>query len=116
MVSLRLDVRHGLVVGGGPAAVERVRALLHAGAQVKLVAPEIALELRHRAAWGEVLHLPRSFRESDLDGMKIVLVANDDADASRHIAELARARGILVNVADQPLLSDFRFPAVHPVP
>ncbi len=65
MVSLRLDVRHGLVVGGGPAAVERVRALLHAGAQVKLVAPEIALELRHRAAWGEVLHLPRSFRESD---------------------------------------------------
>src|SRR6185312_8178997 len=63
---LKLAGRKVLVVGGGPVALGKVRALVEAGAEVAVVAPEVVPELavlpadleawtaeaeRQRAAW-----------------------------------------------------------------
>ena len=109
-VTLRLDVRHCLVVGGNEVAAARVRVLLAAGAQVKVVSPELGPELRRRVAWGEVAWSERLFRAEDLVDMSLVLVAIDDPDTSRGIVDLARRAGVLVNVNRAPHLSDFFLP------
>lgn len=113
LVALKIDVQHVLVVGGGEVATQRARSLLYAGAQVRVVAPRVTPELRRRIAWGEVAWSKRRFEDTDLDAIGLVMVAIDDADESRRIAGLARARGVTVNVADVPALCDFYMPAVH---
>lgn len=110
-VSLTLDVRHCLVVGGGEAAAARVRSLLAAGAQVKVVSPNLVPELVHRAAWGEVAWAERAFATQDLHATSLVLVTLNDEGESLRIAALARARGILVNLAALPSECDFHLAA-----
>lgn len=84
-----------LVVGAGSVAERKVRVLNDFGARVFLVAPEVN----------------RPFAEADLDGRALVVAATDDAALNARIARLCRARGILVNVVDDPGNCTFIFPA-----
>src|SRR5262249_59751303 len=47
----------------------------------------------------------------ELAGVHLVFVAGLDEHLSSALAKLARARGALVNVEDQPALCDFHVPA-----
>ncbi|HVV50885.1 MAG TPA: NAD(P)-dependent oxidoreductase, partial [Polyangia bacterium] len=51
---LKLAGRKVLVVGGGPVALGKVRALLEAGAAVTVVAPEAGPELAALAEAGNI--------------------------------------------------------------
>ncbi|MEZ4237213.1 MAG: bifunctional precorrin-2 dehydrogenase/sirohydrochlorin ferrochelatase [Myxococcota bacterium] len=112
LVAWRLGGRRVVVVGGGPIAAERVRAVLGADGDVTLVAPSAVAELRARAARGELRWVPRRVREADLDGAEMVLVAVDDEAVGSWVSAGCRARRIPVSVADQPARCDFWFPAV----
>lgn len=94
-VFLKLDGRSVLLVGAGPVAAGKLRALLDAGAAVTVVAPVIAPGI----AAAPVTVLERPFEPRDLDGVCYVVAA-----APRHVnAEVAReaaARGIFVNAVD----------------
>ena len=94
---LELEGRPCLVVGGGPVAVRKARALADCGAQVKTVAPEVS---------------GRAFEDGDIEGMALVVSATNDRAVNRRVAELCRARGIPVNVVDDPANCTFIFPAV----
>ncbi|MCY4506939.1 MAG: NAD(P)-dependent oxidoreductase, partial [Acidobacteria bacterium] len=61
---LKLAGRAVTVVGGGPIASSKLRALLDAGARVTVVAPEVTAAIA--ASGADVLR--RRFRASDLDG------------------------------------------------
>jgi uroporphyrin-III C-methyltransferase len=111
MVAWRLQGCRVLVVGGGPMATERVRAVLAADGQVVLVSPTVPRELRQRSARGELVWHPRRWQPTDLDGISMVLAAPDSD--SELLARAARARHIPVHVADKPELCDFWFPSVH---
>jgi len=111
MLAWRLDGQPVLVVGGGFVAAGRVALALDAGAEVHLVAPEVTTELASLAAHGRLRWSARTFEPSDLTGPRMVLVAVDQVAVSREIGDAARAAGRLVNVADQPDLCDFWFPA-----
>jgi uroporphyrin-III C-methyltransferase/precorrin-2 dehydrogenase/sirohydrochlorin ferrochelatase len=109
-----LDVRDQpcLVVGGGHVAARKIGSLQRAGAAVTVVAPELTPELEARQLRDAVTHLPRPFRDNDLDGMHLVIAATGDRSVNRQVARLARDRGIPANVADQPAECSFIMPSV----
>ena len=94
---LELEGRPCLVVGGGPVAARKAQALAGCGARVKMVAPEVC---------------GRTFEDGDVEGMALVIAATDDADVNRHVADLCKAKGIPVNVVDDPANCTFIFPAI----
>jgi uroporphyrin-III C-methyltransferase len=112
MVSLQLDGQRAVVIGGGPVAAQRARLLRAAGADVVVVAPKVNAELAARAARGELRWEAREVVEDDITGA-IVMAAVDDRAVSAQIAAWARARRVLVNVADEPAWCDLYVPAVH---
>ncbi|MEM7369615.1 MAG: bifunctional precorrin-2 dehydrogenase/sirohydrochlorin ferrochelatase [Bacteroidota bacterium] len=99
-----------LIVGGGAVGEEKLHNLLRSSPQatVLLVAPTIrkgilSLAVKHPAV--ELQHEP--FVESHLEGIDIAILATEKQEVNLKIRELARARGILTNVADSPDLCDF---------
>jgi uroporphyrin-III C-methyltransferase/precorrin-2 dehydrogenase/sirohydrochlorin ferrochelatase len=109
---LNLESRLCVVVGGGGVALGKVWGLLAAGARVRVVAPEAAPELRVLADEGAIELIGRAYREGDLAGGTLAVVATDDPRVSAQAAGEARAAGVLVNVADAPALCDWIAPSV----
>ena len=94
-VFLKLAGRRVLVVGGGPVAAGKLRALLDADAAVTVVAPDIVGAI----ASAPVEIVKRPFRPEDLDGAWYV-VAAAPPEVNREVAAAAHARGIFVNAVD----------------
>jgi siroheme synthase-like protein len=94
-VFLKLAGRKVLVVGAGPVAAGKLRALLDAEAVVTVVAPDVVPAIA--AAPVEIRR--RSFEVSDLDGVWYV-VAAAPPEVNRAVAAGAHARGIFVNAVD----------------
>jgi len=94
-VFLKLAGRRVLVVGGGPVAAGKLRALLDAGALVTVVAPAIVDEIV--ASPVEILRRP--FEPNDLNG-NFYVVAAAPPDVNRSVALAAEARGLFVNAVD----------------
>jgi uroporphyrin-III C-methyltransferase / precorrin-2 dehydrogenase / sirohydrochlorin ferrochelatase len=92
---LRLGGRKVLVVGGGPVAAGKLRALVDAGAAITVVAPAIVPEVEA----APVQTLRRPFEPADLDGVCFV-VAAAPPEVNREVATAAHARGIFVNAVD----------------
>jgi len=90
-VFLDLRGRRALVVGDGEAADTKAAALARAGAEV------------HRAT---------SFAPSMLDGAALVFVAGARRTVAEQVARAAEARGLWVNVMDEPRLCSFLMPAL----
>jgi uroporphyrin-III C-methyltransferase/precorrin-2 dehydrogenase/sirohydrochlorin ferrochelatase len=111
-IFLEVKAKPCLVVGGGAIAKRKVDNLLCAGADVRLVAPELAEPLRRMAERGELSYRPGRFEDRDLEGMTLVIAATADRAVNRRVGELARARGIPVNVVDQPEECSFLLPSV----
>ncbi|GGM48329.1 uroporphyrinogen-III C-methyltransferase [Micromonospora sonchi] len=111
-LGLRLTGRRVVVVGGGAVATRRVPALLDAGADVLLVAPEISPALRAHADAGRLRWLPRRFTPDDLDGAWLVHVAVDDPAAAATVSTAADARRIFCVRADDRQAASAWTPAV----
>ena len=87
------------MVGGGPVALAKVRALLEAGAVIKLVAPEIAPELVALAEKGNISIARRSFERSDVEGSWLVVAAAPSA-VNRSVAAAAESLRLFVLAVD----------------
>jgi precorrin-2 dehydrogenase len=97
-----------LVVGGGAIALRKMEGLLKAGADVTVVAPAVADDIRRSAA----RIVDRAYESSDLEGVRLVITATDDPAVNATVAADATARGIWVNSADDPANCTFTLPAV----
>jgi len=111
-VFLDLQRAPALLVGGGLVAARKLALLQSAGADVTVVAPSVTGAIELASARGELRWLRRPFRPDDVAGMRIVLVATDDATANQAASAAARAAGIPVNVADDGERSSFILPAI----
>ncbi len=111
-IFLDIKTKPCLVVGGGPIALRKLENLRRAGAQLTVVAPELSGEFRARVDEALIRHQARCFEDADIEGMRLVIAATDDRAVNRHIADLANARGIPVNVADQPEDCTFIMPSI----
>ncbi|MBI2468192.1 MAG: bifunctional precorrin-2 dehydrogenase/sirohydrochlorin ferrochelatase [Candidatus Rokubacteria bacterium] len=111
-ISLQMAGRPCLVVGGGAVAERKVEGLLSVGASVTVVSPRLTERLAAWAEAGTVGHVARAYRPDDLAGYAIAFVATDDGAANARVFRDARARGVLVNAADDPAHCDFILPSV----
>jgi len=111
-VALLLDGRPCLVVGGGRVAERKIASLLAAGAAMRVVAVEASAPVRQLADSGAIALSLREFREEDLDGVFLVIVATNNAELNSAVSAECDRRGLLVNVVDQPPLCNFYVPAV----
>lgn len=96
-VFLKLAARRVLVVGAGPVAASKIGALVAAGADVQVVAPEVRPEILESGVAVE----RRPFEPSDLDGAWLVVAAATPA-VNREVARLAESRRVFVNAVDDP--------------
>lgn len=101
-----------LVVGGGEVALRKIVLLERCGADIQVVAPDIAPELLQRAEDGKLRLMQREFAPEDLDGARLVIVATSSRAVNRWIANLSEARNIPVNVVDDAHASRFIVPAI----
>lgn len=92
-VFLDLRSRPVLVVGGGKVAAAKIASLLEAGAEVTVVAPQVAPEIR------SVRIVERPFRPEDLEGQWFV-VAAAPPEVNRAVALAAAERRVFVNAVD----------------
>jgi len=100
-----------LVVGGGNVAARKVQDLMHAGARVTVVSPDLTPSLAALAGKGDIRHLPGDFQEKQVEGMALVIGATDDPEVNARVSAAAQGRGIWVNIVDQPDLCTFIVPA-----
>lgn len=101
-----------VVVGGGQVAARKVTALRQASAQVVVISPIVCKPLQKLAAQGHIHVVDRDYRWGDLEEAFLVVAATDDPDVNRQVWEEARARGLLVNVVDDPDHCNFIAPSV----
>jgi precorrin-2 dehydrogenase/sirohydrochlorin ferrochelatase len=103
-----------LVVGGGAVAARRTRALLDAGATVRVVAPRIDAALALLEA-SRLNLAAREYTPEDIGDAKLVIAATSSREVNARVALDARTRGRLVNVVDAPEEGDCTVPATHRV-
>jgi uroporphyrin-III C-methyltransferase / precorrin-2 dehydrogenase / sirohydrochlorin ferrochelatase len=106
---LRLDGETVLLVGGGEVALRKARLLRKAGARLRLVAREVHPEL---LADPQVDWAAKTFDPAQLDAVRLAVAATDDAALNAEVAAAAEARGIWVNVVDDPGLSRVITPSI----
>jgi len=109
-----LDIRAQpcLVVGGGDAAARKAALLLRAGARVTVQAPALSAAFDADLSATRIAHRALRFGDEDVAGHALVIAASDDATINRAVAAAAKARGIPVNVVDQPALCSFIMPSI----
>jgi siroheme synthase-like protein len=101
-VNLLIEGRRCVVVGAGRIAARKVQALVDAGADVHVVAPEAVDEIRAAHDAGRLTWHPRAFAPADLDDAWLATSATADPATNRTVFEAGEARRIWVNSADDP--------------
>lgn len=111
-VFLDLRRRPAIVIGGGEVAERKVRALVAAGAKVRVIATEATPGLQKLAKEGRIRLRIRGYRIGDLMGYPLVIAATDDPKTNMMVHDEVQIREGWVNVADDPDLCTFYAPAV----
>ena len=112
-IALNAQRVRALVVGGGAVGSRKALALVEAGANVRVVAPEVAASLESAEAAQRLTILRVAYGPDVLGDATLVIAATSSRDVNSAVARDARERGILVNVADAPDEGDFHSMAVH---
>lgn len=107
-ITIRIDGRRILFVGGGATAMHKLQTVLGFTRELTLLAPELDSEV---AALG-LRHIQKVYESSDLEGCLLVYACSGDAELDRRVLADAQERGILCNIVDNRNDSDFISPAV----
>jgi precorrin-2 dehydrogenase/sirohydrochlorin ferrochelatase len=110
-IGLNLRGRLCVVVGGGKVAARKIQKLLAAGAQVKVISPELDPSLQDLKHCGAIVHFPRIYQTGDLQHAFLAIAATDSREVNRKVYEEASEAGVLINVVDNPDLCSFIVPA-----
>ncbi|MGS2740527.1 precorrin-2 dehydrogenase/sirohydrochlorin ferrochelatase family protein [Sinomicrobium sp. M5D2P17] len=108
-VFLKVNELNVLLVGAGNVGYEKLSFLLKSSpnAKVIVVAPDFSDEVRTLAEKHHIPLLHRPYSTNVLHKKHMVIAATNDPEVNKQICDDARARNILVNVADTPELCDF---------
>jgi len=106
--SLVVEGRPCLVVGGGRIATRKVEGLVSAGADVTVIAPEIAPQITSLPVRTE----RRAYRHGDVSPYRLVFAATGRPEIDRLVFEDGERSGVFVNAADDRASCSFLVPAV----
>ncbi len=100
-----IEGKRFLVVGGGRVAVSKVERLSRFTGNIRVIA-------REAPSIEGVEVIIRDFRMEDLEGVDYCIAATSDKELNGAVARECTARGILVDVADDPSLCTFVLPGM----
>ncbi|MDX1638038.1 MAG: bifunctional precorrin-2 dehydrogenase/sirohydrochlorin ferrochelatase [Balneolaceae bacterium] len=108
----RLDERKTVLIGGDEEAEGKVEQLLERNAKLTVISPHLTERLKvlaeqHRFEW-----LNREYRNGDLEGAFMAIVAEYDGDQNERVYREAVERDILVNVMDDLPHANFAFGSI----
>jgi precorrin-2 dehydrogenase / sirohydrochlorin ferrochelatase len=101
-----------VVVGGGEVAARKVARLLACGAEVCVVSPCLVPELAALKKEGLIRHITDEYADKYLDQSVMVIGATDEEKINAAVSRDAKARGIPVNIVDDPQKCDFILPSL----
>ncbi len=107
---LRLSGRPCLMLGDNMEAMAKGRALINAGAQLRVIAKNPKawpVDLMDTVTW-----LAEPFHPNQLDGVWLVVSALDDEKINAQLFAACQERKIFLNVVDQPQYCSFIWPAI----
>jgi uroporphyrin-III C-methyltransferase / precorrin-2 dehydrogenase / sirohydrochlorin ferrochelatase len=109
-----IDIRdhNCLVVGGGKVAARKIDLLLHAGASVTVVAPELDTELLEKLDQKIFTYRAETFITDHLDNIALVIAATNNLLVNQKVSDAAKKLCIPVNVVDNPDLCSFIMPSI----
>ncbi|EAZ82241.1 precorrin-2 dehydrogenase/sirohydrochlorin ferrochelatase family protein [Algoriphagus machipongonensis] len=109
-IFLKVHELNILLVGGGNVGTEKLEFLLKSSpeAQVTAVSKEFSQSFLDLARDRKSVQMVEdSYDEKYLSSKHMVIAATDDKEVNKQIRDEAKARFLLVNVADTPDLCDF---------
>ncbi|MGQ9424539.1 siroheme synthase CysG [Gilvimarinus sp. F26214L] len=104
--------QHCLLVGGGEVALRKAQSLIRSAARVHVVSPAISSELDALVRQNGGSCERRAFAAEDVERFRLVIAATDSEQVNAAVSKAAMDQGCLVNVVDNPELSNFITPAV----
>jgi len=111
-LTLDIEGRRCVVVGGGPVAERKCRGLLDAGGAVTVVTERATGGIEKLAGDGMVTLVRRAYSYGDLDGALLAVAATDDPTVHADVFKEGEERGVLVNAVDDVRHSHFAVPSV----
>lgn len=109
-IFLKMENFQILIVGGGMVGTEKLYFILKNSpeANITVVAKEISEEIKSQVSnHKSILLVEKAFEPSDLENKQLVIAATADKTLNESIYHAAKAKNILINVADTPELCDF---------
>ncbi len=101
-----------VIVGGGEVAARKAEKLLDCGAEVFVISPKLTSELAEMEEQNLICHVATEYTNHFLNGAALVIGATDDEATNARISRDARAKGIPVNIVDDPNQCDFILPSL----
>jgi len=111
-INLNIKGKRCVVIGGGRVAERKVKNLLHCGARVRVVSPDLTKQLSKWVSQGRIDYIQREYQTSHLKRAFLVYAATSNRKVNAEIARDAAEQRLLVNVADAARESTFILPAV----
>jgi len=112
-ITLDVQGRSCVVLGGDDEAAEKVQRLLEAGAKVTVINPTLNDQLRKLTSSAKILHRARLFRSSDTQGVVLIInTLSSDTEQAMALYQLALAEKVLLCSTDQPQYSTVAMPAL----
>jgi siroheme synthase-like protein len=111
-LTVNLEGRRCLVIGGGHVAERKVDGVLAVDADVTVVSPVVTPRLGDLALGGRIVHRARDYRAGDLKGFVLAFAASGDTAVNAAVAREGRRRGVWVNAVDDPAHCDFILPSI----
>src|SRR4030095_7961274 len=99
---LKLEGKRCLVVGAGKIGESKIRSLLVARAQVRVIAPSATPTVSAWARAGVLDWEARAFQSEDLNSIFLVVGATSSIEVNDAVYREAQARNILCNIVDDP--------------
>jgi siroheme synthase-like protein len=111
-LSLSMNDRPCLIVGGGNVALRKIETLLDFDPRITVVAPQPLEKIEFHAQKGRIRLEKRGYQSPEAAQYRIVIAASDDNDLNKTVYEDCQKAGVPVNVVDDPDHCDFIFPAI----
>lgn len=96
----RLNEKKTVLIGGNHEAERKARELLECDAKLTVISESLTDDLYQLAENQKITWIPRDYREGDLEGAFLVIVADFSGDTNERVYREADEQGILVNVMD----------------
>ncbi|WP_433771554.1 NAD(P)-binding protein [Bacillus wiedmannii] len=109
-LTVRVNQKRVVVIGGGKVAGFKIIPLLKQGADIVVVSPELDANLVKLVEEKKIRWYQREYEKRDINGAFLVVAASSDSILNEQVAEDA-AENQLVNVITNPESGNVHFPA-----